>query len=98
MTILNLASNGLTGPIPAELGNLALLEHIDLTYNNLSGSIPSKLRQAVGTGGDAVARKATSAAAFPRISASSGSWSSCTWTDNNLSGRIPEELGNLDAA
>ena len=31
------------GPIPAELGNLTKLEHLDLARNALTGSIPPEL-------------------------------------------------------
>ncbi|KAK1269253.1 putative inactive leucine-rich repeat receptor-like protein kinase [Acorus gramineus] len=37
---LNLSHNLFSGPVPASLGNLSEKVYIDLTYNNLSGSIP----------------------------------------------------------
>ncbi|KAI4333524.1 hypothetical protein L6164_018316 [Bauhinia variegata] len=36
---LNLSSNGLTGGIPSELGMLQKLQRLDLSFNNLTGSI-----------------------------------------------------------
>ena len=40
---LNLACNKLTGPIPAELGNLTSLSRLSLSYNQLTGPIPAEL-------------------------------------------------------
>jgi len=36
---LNLSSNGLTGSIPSEIGKLGLLQSLDISLNNLTGSI-----------------------------------------------------------
>ncbi|KAG4380711.1 hypothetical protein GLYMA_15G001500v4 [Glycine max] len=36
---MNLSSNGLIGDIPVEIGNLNFLERLDLSQNNLTGSI-----------------------------------------------------------
>ena len=44
VTVLVLEGNGLSGEIPAELGNLSNLEHLGLpSYNDLSGCVPSSL-------------------------------------------------------
>ena len=40
---LDLGSNGLTGEIPAELGDLANLQYLSLYDNDLTGEIPAKL-------------------------------------------------------
>ncbi len=40
---LNLDDNGLSGPIPPELGNLVNLQTLDLSDNQLSGPIPPEL-------------------------------------------------------
>ena len=40
---LDLSSNELTGPIPAELGHLTNLQALDLSWNGLSGPIPAEL-------------------------------------------------------
>jgi len=36
---LNLSANGLTGGIPSEIGSLGLLQSLDISLNNLTGSI-----------------------------------------------------------
>jgi Leucine-rich repeat (LRR) protein len=36
---LNLSANGLSGDIPAEIGKLKLLQSLDISSNNLTGSI-----------------------------------------------------------
>ena len=43
VTRVELRDNDLTGPLPAELGNLASLTHLDLRRNPLSGQIPPEL-------------------------------------------------------
>ena len=43
VTELNLSNNGLTGPIPPELGNLTSLRKLNLSSNGLTGPIPPEL-------------------------------------------------------
>ena len=45
VTGLSLAQNQLSGPIPAELGNLSSLQVLNLFANELSGEIPVELNQ-----------------------------------------------------
>jgi kinase len=40
---LNLAHNGFTGPIPPELGDLPVLNYLDLSGNRLAGEVPVQL-------------------------------------------------------
>lgn len=43
LRFISLQNNGLSGQIPPELGNLAVLEELRLSNNQLSGSIPPEL-------------------------------------------------------
>lgn len=43
VTVLALSNNNLSGPIPAEVGELRWLQVLDLAENNLSGSLPIEL-------------------------------------------------------
>ncbi|CAM6089550.1 unnamed protein product [Calypogeia fissa] len=43
LTLLDLSSNGLTGPIPGKLGSISTLQILNLSNNSLSGQIPSQL-------------------------------------------------------
>ena len=43
VTELHLRKNGLTGPIPPELGNLTSLRELNLSFNGLTGPIPPEL-------------------------------------------------------
>ena len=40
--MLNLSHNNLSGSIPPSLGNLQVLEQLDLSFNNLKGEVPTK--------------------------------------------------------
>ena len=40
---LNLRDNALTGPIPAELGNLSNMARLELFANDLTGPVPAEL-------------------------------------------------------
>jgi len=42
-TELDLSNNGLTGPIPSEIGNLTNLTNLNLSYNQLTGEIPIEI-------------------------------------------------------
>ena len=45
VTKLNLFANQLTGPVPAELGDLTALTDLSLAFNQLTGTIPDDLGQ-----------------------------------------------------
>ena len=93
---LRLSSNGLTGPIPPELGSLASLESMDLSSNELTGPIPAEL-------GD-LANLETLNLGFNELAgpvpAELGDLSSLTrlWLSfSGVTGSIPGELGRLSS-
>ena len=47
VTGLDLSSNGLTGSLPAELGNLSELQSLDVSSNGLTGALPAGLGRPV---------------------------------------------------
>ena len=94
VTGLNLSSNNLSGPIPAELGSLANLTSLDLGSNNLSGPIPSELGQLANLTTLQLARNNLSGPIPPQL----GNLTNLHTLEaflTQLSGSIPPELGNL---
>ena len=94
VTIVSLADNGLTGPIPTELGQLDRLEELWLTSNALRGEIPAAL-------GNLASLEVLSLAAnrlsgeIPAALGSLTSLEQLNLNDNALSGSIPMVLGSL---
>jgi Leucine-rich repeat (LRR) protein len=43
VTRLGIVNKGMTGPLPAELGNLSSLEFLYLASNQLTGTLPAEL-------------------------------------------------------
>ena len=89
-----LVENGLSGPIPPELGKLANLRDLGLRANALSGSIPAEL-------GD-LANLESLWLGYNHLTGSLPAWlgnlarlRSLELALNELSGPIPAELGNL---
>ena len=94
VTALFLASSGLNGEIPAELGNLATLELLALGGNQLSGRIPAELGNLANLRDLSLSFNNLSG----EIPAGLGNLSELTvlWLESNeLTGEIPVELGRL---
>ena len=94
VTELDLFENKLSGVIPAALGSLSSLEHLQLSHNRLSGEIPAELGNLSNLRILLLGHNRLSGA----IPAGLGSLSQLEWLDvggNRLSGPIPAELGDL---
>ena len=92
---LTLRDNGLTGSIPAELGQLPELRSLDLYHNTLSGSIPPELGDLDRLEQLDLSRNELSGSLPIEL----GKLSELQILDlrsNELSGPIPAELGDLD--
>ena len=94
VTHLDLSDNGLTGPIPPELGDLLRLEHLVLRDNRLEGEIPPELGNLSSLTYLNLRDNTISGPLPPEL----GRLSSLQYlrvADNRLTGPIPPELGNL---
>ncbi|KAL5726974.1 lysine--tRNA ligase [Ranunculus cassubicifolius] len=91
---LHLKGIGLTGPIPASLGNLSSLEVLSLGKNQFNGTIPtslsalSALRELLFDSNELSGPIPARLGALPRLNV-------MDFSLNNLSGLIPTSLGNL---
>ena len=91
---LNLSSNQLNGPIPAELGNLAILQILWLQRNQLSGNIPAELGNLTSLIELSLRTNELTGsipAQLGNLTRLQGLW----LQQNQLNGNIPAELGNL---
>ena len=100
VTGLNLSRNELSGPLPAELGNLTSLEHLNLDNNQLSGPLPAELGNLTSLTSLSLDNNRLSGP----LPAELGNLTSLRslhlgnhWAfgSNKLSGPIPAELGDL---
>ncbi|XP_024199962.2 probable LRR receptor-like serine/threonine-protein kinase At1g56140 [Rosa chinensis] len=93
LTLLSIAHNAFSGPIPKELGNLKDLNMLSFGINNFSGTLPPELGNLVklqqlyinscGLGGEIPST-------FANLRNMQVLWAS----DNPFSGRIPDFIGN----
>ena len=96
VTALELGYNGLRGPIPPEVGNLAALERLHLNDNALSGPIPPEIGNLWALDELSLEGNRLSSAIPPEL----GNLTALEHLSlgyNRLSGPIPLELGNLTA-
>ena len=95
VTYLDLGGAGLNGTIPAALGNLSKLEHLDLNSNGtLTGAIPASL----GNLSNLKYLDLSNNELTGPLPASLGNLSKLEFwrlTDNKVTGPIPSSLGNL---
>ena len=94
VTRLSLGENGLTGPLPAELGSLSNLTSLILWGNTLTGPIPAEL----GSLSNLTVLDLWGSAVTGPIPAELGSLSNLTVLslgENGLTGPLPAELGSL---
>ena len=94
VTELDLHIRGLTGSIPAELGDLSNLQDLDLHSNRLTGGIPTEL----GDLSNLNALWLHNNELRGPIPTELGSLSNLVWlalSGNGLSGEIPAQLGGL---
>ncbi len=91
---LSLSENGLSGPIPASIGDLSYLESVYLSHNQLYGSIPVEIGNLANLGYLSLWDNQLSGGIPSQI----GDLSNLTGLllgSNQLSGGIPTEIGNL---
>ena len=96
VTALELDSNGLTGSVPPELGQLSSLERLELSSNGLSGSIPPELGQLSSLEYLNFGWNDLSGPIPPELGQLS-SLERLELSSNGLSGSIPPELGQLSS-
>lgn len=94
VTGLVIATNNLTGTLPASIGNLSALVELDLDHNNISGTLPSSLGSLSSLESLNLSYNQITGA----IPTELGNMSRCEEIElryNNLTGSIPASLGNL---
>ena len=93
---LHLAGSGLSGSLPAELGELSGLTRVRLLYNELGGSIPAELGQLTNL----IVLNLKGNNLTGEIPAELGQLTNLIVLNlrgNNLTGEIPAELGQLSS-
>ena len=94
VTGLSLNANGLTGPIPGELGSLANLGRLDLHRNALTGPIPGALRSLASLWRLSVSGNELTGP-IPAWLGSLVNLRELYLRDNALTGAVPSALGSL---
>ena len=94
VTELFLNDNGLTGPIPPELGDLASLEGLSLSGNALTGPVPAELGGLANLEWLDLSSNGLTGPIPARLG-NLGRLQVLYLEDNDLSGQIPRELGGL---
>ena len=94
VTELELSFNGLTGQLPAQLGNLSSLRRLDLSDNELNGQLPPELGNLSNLEELDLWLNQLSGPLPPELGNLSSLEDLNLW-NNRLSGPIPAQLGNL---
>ena len=94
VTVLDLRRNGLTGPIPPELGNLTSLTDLNLAFNGLTGPIPPELGNLTSLKQLNLRWNGLTGPIPPELG-NLTSLGNLRLHYNRLTGPIPPELGNL---
>ena len=96
VTHLSLFDNGLSGPIPSQIGNLTALTDLTLPGNQLSGTIPPEIGNLTALTKLNLSVNHLSGPIPPQIGALTA-LEGLFLSDNGLSGPIPSQIGNLKA-
>ncbi|KAA3481047.1 putative LRR receptor-like serine/threonine-protein kinase [Gossypium australe] len=94
LTLLDLADNSFTGPIPMKIGDLKALVEIDLSNNQLSGHIPDSIEDLKNLAYLSLAVNRLQGP-IPQFLGLSVALEFLDLSRNNLSGVIPKSLENL---
>ncbi len=94
---LDLSDNGLSGPIPAELGDLALLRELDLSGNALWGPMPSEMSRLIRLRRLSITGLRGSPAPVPSWLQRLTALESLDLSDNRMTGSAPAWLGRFAA-
>ena len=94
VSYLDLSNNSLSGPLPAELGNLTSLEDLILDYNQLTGPIPPEIGNMTNLQTFSSFGNQLTGPIPPEIG-NLPNLQGLQISDNQLTGSIPAEIGNL---
>ncbi len=91
---ISLNNNGLTGPLPPELGNLSSLQYLSLGNNHSLGNIPPELSNLPNLK-EILIWDSDLTGSIPKELGNLKYLKTLDLSSNSLSGTIPPELGNL---
>lgn len=92
LTLLNLGSNTLKGPLPSQLGSMSTLQQLYLGSTELNGSIPTSFGLMTALIHLDLSQNALKGA-IPTTLGNLPSLSTLRLNDNSLTGKVPSELG-----